>query len=395
MRGERPVTRESSTDPIALALATRVCGRAGEYFGTHGGTAEITSIKTLVRPTSRLYRFDVRLGGNDYGVQVKMPVSSAAPADGTGSSGEERPRIAPLIPGLQALRFEHEALSRIHDHFHPLHDVRFGAVRVLEWLPQQPAIVMEMLNEPSLRALWLGHRPGRRTHGPRDLHAAFRHAGSWLRVYHALPAPAVQWTVHARRAEFTHFVEELTGFLAQRTGNPRFFDSVATRVAAAASAYMPETLPVGLLHGDFAMRNVLVGRGQRVTVIDTRSLCRTASFRDIGYFLGDLRCSILGALARGAVFQVSRHREYRNAFLAGYFGNEAVPSAVVTLFEIQHLLERWSAAVARVSASRRPAPLRDGMQLLLTAFFRETVEGRLRALAGEPALEKAARSWAS
>ena len=389
------MNRNSSTDPLAVALAAHVRGRAGDYFGVDAGTAEIRSISALVRPTSRLYRFDVRLGGKDYGVQVKMSVSSAAPADGASSSGEERPRIAPLMPGFRALLLEHEALSRIHDHFHRLHDVRFGAVRVLEWLPQQSAIVMEMLNEPSLRTLWLGQQRGLRPHGARALHAAFRNAGSWLRVYHALPAPAVQWTVHARRAEFTRFVEELTVFLAQRTGNSRFFDSVATRVAAAASSYMPETLPVGLLHGDFAMRNVLVGRGQRVTVIDTRSLCRTATFRDIGYFLGDLRCGILGALARGAVLQVSRHREYRNAFLAGYFGDEAVPSAVVTLYEIQHLLERWSAAVARANASRRPAPLRDGMQRLLAAYFRETVEGRLRALAGEPALEKAAQSWAS
>ena len=400
MRPADSTTPDGGSDPRAAALADHVSARAGVYFGGAAGAAAAADVRVthaVVRPTSSLYRFDLRLDGREHRVQVKLTGTLAGGVAAGGvfdSSGEihpefARPRIAPVADPQRALRLEHEALSRIHDHFRGLGDRRFGAVRVLEWMPWEPAIVMEMLDEPNLRTLWLG-RGGRL-----DLGAAFHNAGAWLRAYHTMPAGAAERAVQLRREEFTGFVEDLSEFLAHRLGATRYFARVVADVTAAARAHLPEVLPVGLEHGDFAMRNVLVGRAERVTVIDTRSLYRTSIYRDIGYFLGNLRCSVLPALGRGAVAHVARHDAYRQAFLAGYFGAAPVPDVAVHLYELQHLLEIWSAALTRRDAGGRPRLLRRARLVALSAFFRGAVSGRLRALAGHRTAASALASTAA
>jgi hypothetical protein len=76
------------------------------------------------------------------------------------------------------------------------------------------------------------------------------------------------------------------------------------------------------------------------------------------------------------------HRACRQAFLAGYFGAAPVPDAAVHLYELQHLLECWSAALTRPVAGGRPRLLHRARLAALSTFFRGAVSGRLRALAG-------------
>jgi hypothetical protein len=378
----------AAVDPAAAALAAHVRLRAAHYFdGAEPASVEVHALGTRTRPTSTLHRFGVRVDGRDHGVLVKACGRADGGRAGEGRPGATQPRVAPLRDARSSLRLEHDALSRIHDHVRRLGDPRFGAVRVLDWLPDAPAIVMDLRDEPSLRALWLGAD----ARGPADLAAAFRNAGAWLRAYHALPTDAVPRTVQATRAEFTDFVRALCAFLAGRGGGERSLAAVAEAANGAARRHLPDALPTGLEHGDFAMRNVLVGHGARVTVIDTRTMYRTSIYRDVGYFLADLRCSLAPALARGAVGRAARYAECRRAFLAGYFGG-AVPGVAVHLFELQLLLERWSAAAVRADAPDRPAPLRAASRLMAAISYRAVIAATLRALRDADGAAPAARA---
>lgn len=375
------VMSASMSDPACEAFAAHLRGSAGAYFGgSTRGTVAIRRCEVLARPRSTLYRFHLRVGDRKLRLQIKTLSSHAATGGSKGfvNDGDDRPRIHAPPDDLLAFRLEHDALSNIHTCFHDLNDARFGAVRVFEWMPQVPAIVMELLDQPSLRTLWIGYGAQLSLHATPDLREAFRNAGAWLRRYHGMPSRLPVSTVQLRREEFTQFVDDLSIFLERHVGQARFFSKVRAVIAEAAHAHMPVVMPAGLEHGDFAMRNVLVSVGQRVTVIDTRSLYRTSIYRDIGYFLGNLFCSVFPAVFNGSVAQVVRLGAYRRAFLAGYFEDEPVPAAVVCAYELQHVLERWSSVVARSVAGGRPELVHGATRWMRDAFFRQAIERRLR-----------------
>jgi hypothetical protein len=125
------------------------------------------------------------------------------------------------------------------------------------------------------------------------------------------------------------------------------------------------------------MRNILIGADQRVMVLDTPPNYVTAVYDDIAAFLIDLEVSRLTALGRGAPFHTPRIAEYRNAFLRGYFDSAPVPDEALRIYEIQALLERWSAEVARCAGARRP-PLARAKLSLLSPFLRAAIVARLR-----------------
>jgi hypothetical protein len=361
----------------ARALAEHLHERVDEYFPEEPASPEeIQLIGEQVRPASSLLRFAVRYGDHERVLLIKM--STAARSDRPAQSKREtdRPRVAPLLDGNAAFVLEYRALQCIHQHFINLGDPRFGAVRVFEMLPEQNAVVMEALTQPNLRELVLRH--GRRPSG--DLSQVFRNCGAWLHAYHDLPGmdPAESWQVG--REGFAESVEALSSYLAGHLGSTTFFARLAERTKSLAHAWLPEELPLGLAHGDYAMRNILVGPGHRVTVLDTPARYRTAIYRDVACFLANLRWSRLSGLAGGAVFHLARSNEYRKAFLAGYFGDAARCSGAIHLYEIQAILERW-ATVVTLHAPGAPTSARPGFamtRLALSAYFRGLIRGKLR-----------------
>src|SRR5690606_38963225 len=101
-----------------------------------------------------------------------------------------------------------------------------------------------------------------------------------------------------RRDDLGAFIGALAAYLAPHE-DPRFLDRVV-RACDELVDGLPRQLPTGLAHGDFAMRNVMVGDDGSVTAIDTLARYRTATCRDLGYFLADLHASRLPAIASGA-----------------------------------------------------------------------------------------------
>jgi Phosphotransferase enzyme family len=364
----------------ATALAAHLRAHAAQYFsGDAGEAVHVRLLSEEVRVSSTLYRFVVSNGEHEKRIIVKV-----ATPDRTGDvearedTPPDRPRISTCRDPERRFVLEYQALACIQRHFSLMNDPRFGAIRVFEMLPSHHAFVMEVVDQPNLRQLSIREGTRRSAAGLAAVRKAFNHSGAWLRAFHAMTTRATEEDLLTQRSDFIRYTEALTTYLASRGGDRSFLLELNTSMALRAREDLPDELPIGVSHGDFATRNILVGAGQKVTVLDSLARYRTPIYRDIGCFLANLYCSSLPALARGAVLHPGRIPAYRELFLQGYFGHTPCPDNTVRLYEAQALLERWSSMVWRYSmlqGMKRTALYLT--QPLLSAFYRAAIESTL------------------
>lgn len=288
---------------------------------------------------SRVYRFRIRSRGRQRGVVVKLPPAKAPlPRSPT----TRRIRVAPPLDPFTKYENEHVALRAIERHFDALGDRRFGAVRILDFLPDERAVVMEEVRGRPLTSLVARAHRLRWPLGCPRLEAAFRNTGAWLRAYHELPALPHTRRRSATPDEFVACVQRLAGFLLPAHPRGGALAAAASRVEALASACLPPMLPLATSHGDLAPRNVLVDEGGRVTVLDTRAAWLAPIYEDIAYFLTAAKTPRAQARSLGLAFAQSALGRLEAAFLGGYFGSDPVPLQSIRLFELQCLLDKWA-----------------------------------------------------
>jgi hypothetical protein len=244
-------------------------------------------------------------------------------------------------------RLHYSALKAIDEYFTGLNKRNLGAICVLDYLPEYQAIFTEELSEPKLRQLVLRKN---RLYSPfldDKLVPAFQNVGIWLNAYHAMPKEEDVQTRHPHREDYVEAITRLTGFLAKTLGDETFFLRIASILMNKGREALPESLPLGLGHGDFALRNILIGQNARVSVLDTFAKWRTPIYEDIGFFLNDLKMSYPQTISQGLAFRLSQLTTYEKAFLTGYFGQEPIPYPAIRLYEARALLDKWSSKVAR------------------------------------------------
>ncbi len=141
---------------------------------------------------------------------------------------------------------------------------------------------------------------------------------------------------------------------------------------------LPELLPVGLGHGDYAPRNILIGPGARVTVLDTFAKWRVPIYEDIGFFLTQLESCFPQVISQGLAFSSEQLAVYERAFLKGYFGEEPLPYPSIRLYEVLALLDKWSSTIAsfhqRTNSNRPVGRLR---LILATRYFKRRTKSLL------------------
>ena len=364
----------------ATALTDHLRAHVGDYVPTGLALRDLQLLSQRVRQRSCIYRFQLRSADGALGLVVKVPTAPCIEEGTEQAMRAERPRVVQPPESTMAVQLEYEALARIHEYFEHLGDPRFGTVRPFGIVQQHRAIVMEAVDAPTLKeqVIKAGRWPCRRSR--EELATTFAHAGAWLRTFHRCPTPPGSTPVESLLDDLVRFVHRLTRFLAAQVGEREFLEWVAGAVEERAR-YCGGPLPTGAAHGDFALRNIVVGSGQRVTVFDTLGRFRTATYRDIGYFLTDLRVSRFTALAKGALLHRPRCEEYRHAFLRGYFDGDPYSEDAIRLFEVQALLERWSAIVTRRRRSLfgLRVPIARSLQPLVSALFRQAISERLPA----------------
>lgn len=365
-------------------FAAHLRSRAAGAFGhPPRGPVDVTLIQREPRSASTLYRYRLDCEGQSTTVIVKVLL--AAHAGPTGSPEASRPRLAPAIDPAVRCQFEFEALAAIDDRFRGLEKTRFGTVRVFDLLPAQNAMVMEAIERPTLRdaftAWW--RRPS--ASAEHDLEEMFGNAGAWLRAFHGMAAPHPAEPRLASAQEVIAAVARLTDYVSGRLGDAAFFERVKARFAERAAACLPERLPLGLSHGDYAMRNLFVGPGRRVTVFDTLASARTPIYEDIACFLQGFRMCWLNIPRLPVGRRARALGAFREALLAGYFQTQPIPEAAVALFEVHQVMSKWSALLAPPlwPAQRRSALRRRARAAVMTWYFRKWVRDAL--LPGEPA----------
>jgi hypothetical protein len=185
------------------------------------------------------------------------------------------------------------------------------------------------------------------THATEDLLPAFQNVGKWLRLYHAMPKKEDVTIRDSHRDDYIEAINKLTDFLVKTVGPETFFRESAMTFIKKANEILPAALPLGLGHGDFAVRNIFVGENARVTVFDTLANWRTPIYKDIGYFLNDLKFSLPQVISQGFAIGPDQLMTYEYAFLKGYFENNPIPYAEIRLYETFALLDKWSSAIGK------------------------------------------------
>jgi aminoglycoside phosphotransferase (APT) family kinase protein len=205
-------------------------------------------------------------------------------------------------------------------------------------MPEISVMVMGHASIPSL-----AERVAER--GATNLLPAFRNCGAWLRAFHDMPLPehAIDHALDANAV--VEAVERSADFLASQIGDADFFRSLCTRFRALTTQALRDPPERKIAHADYWLGNMLVDENARVTVIDTTGAWYGPIYNDLSYFLYTLDAPLL-PFSRKRVFSVSDTAKYRDTFLAGYFGEAAVPYAAITLFELQLQLHLWARSAA-------------------------------------------------
>lgn len=350
------IAHAANCDSPTLAVEQHLREYAGRYFEEFDRRpVEVRLVNEQIRPASRFYRYHVSAGESQHSVLIKMPPPNAHSQPPMEQAGDmsDRPRMTSTTDATIKHLLEYRALVAIQCYFERLADRRFGTVKPLTYLPDLSALLMEEVKTPNLNTLF-----GRtnRLQGPLsslDLRDAFCNAGAWLRYYHTLPKDHDVQVRHATRDAYTDSITKYMSYLGRVLHKENFLHKMGTTTIAQAKRVLPPALPLGLGHGDYAMRNILVSADNRVTVIDTLSRWRVPIYEDIGYFLLRLKANRMQVFSLGCAMNPELTAEYERQFLDGYFGNERVPIEAVRLFEIQALLDNWAAQVAAYQRKAR------------------------------------------
>lgn len=154
--------------------------------------------------------------------------------------------------------------------------------------------------------------------GDEDMRAHFRRCGTWLGAFHdgsRTDADASETS----RIRLCH-VDRMLAQLSDNSGN-KLSDSALDNIRSAIhdSLFARDRVDVGLLHGNFTLRNILCVSGRAIPV-DFEDSRQDAIAMDVGQFVADIALSsyrpAIGATAR---------KEVVKAFLDGY--RERLPTS--------------------------------------------------------------------
>jgi aminoglycoside phosphotransferase (APT) family kinase protein len=292
------------------------------------------------RRSSRIIRLTVGEPPR-YRLFVKV-TPEAGPATARGS----RPRLVPVADAHVRATLELRALQAVEARLGPAGTDRFDVLHPLGLVDDGMALVMLTHEGVSLaRTLSRVSRGWRSPVAPETL---VGNAGVWLRQFHDAPVSAELPARQERTADLARAFADLGEFLLAERRSRELADLVDRAIAATAN--LPDPLPLRPTHGDFAPRNLIVGRDGRLTVIDLLGHWRAPLYEDLATFLVALHSGRQialtgGRLLRRPVAVLERH------FLAGYAGETGLPRQPIALYEFLLVLDKWSSRLTRLEGA--------------------------------------------
>lgn len=343
-------SNDLSANPPCLAdeLSELLRSNARRYFpGLPDAPINVSLRSGRARVRSSMFRYTVGAGDTRHKVLVKTP----GPVE-TEPAGN-RPMLFERAGPKTRFANEYTALSEIEHEFSELNDDRFASVRTLDFLKDYCAIVMEQKDAASLNKLLLKANRLQHHLTYSSIGVAVSNAGAWLKTFHSEVVTPQSHRINETREKFKSNNRRFIEYLIAAGYDSARLTSIGQQIAQEADARLPATLTTAIGHGDFAPRNILVGSGAQVSVIDTRGMFRPPIYEDIGLFLMAIHTTKVQAFSYGVAFSERTLARLEEEFLCGYFGCSAVPRATVSLFVIQSLLDRWCAYAERLAFRKR------------------------------------------
>ncbi len=309
-----------------------------------GAAAAIEGIAE--RPRATLIRSTVTVDSRTMRLFIKIPrLIDRPPSD--------RPRLVPDTPAREKMLLEAGTLGLIHADLEAIPDPRFGAVRVIDVYEDLGAMVMtEAPGVPLANHLSRAVGPSRDARARSRLAPALSHAGAWLRRFQGLTGDTERAARLSTRSDVVDLTRGIGDYLGARTTRHEVVRAAVERVVASADATLPSALPLGLSHGDFAVRNLLVDGAGAVTVIDALGRWRMPIYDDLARMRVGIATSRIQSATFGRAIDAWHRAQLDDALLSGY-GRDALDPAAVRLYSILILLDKWAAAVERRHAARR------------------------------------------
>ncbi|WP_153558904.1 phosphotransferase [Roseimaritima sediminicola] len=323
--------------------------RIDSFVGLDVNPRQCVLVKTIRRRFCQLYLFNLSGRDDSPEILVKVPVGHADvqyQERCRDAAFVDRPRLFGRVdPESKAVK-EYEALRRVQTALDAGPDERFGVVRVFDLLPPQHALVMRWVDQPSLRKkLYAAHRLS----SPRlacDLETVFGRTGALLRTHHRLPALPHCETRNTTRDDFLAAIDRFVSYLDEHLPGSDL-RRLQQRVIELARGCLPETIPTGQVHGDFAPRNIFVDAANRVSLFDTLGRFEAPIYEDVAKMLMCIHASGPQLISAGVLYAPKRLKRFEDALVRGYFGDRSVPVAAINLFSVQLVLEHWAAIVYR------------------------------------------------
>lgn len=381
-RSTPAATRSSpGSDATEQQILAHMTVRAREYDQAFRQSSSAIAIHVEARDRrSASTLLHVVLQSADHRLATICKIPHALPTEGPVARPLEaprRPRNVPLVLPGEVAGYEATALIAIEKHLAAAPDARFRAVRVLDYLPEFRANVIEHLPWPSLNTL-LKHSCLGSEQTKAEVIVACQQAGAWLARFHAMRCPEHTKTWRTTADDFSSSTRELLAYLvAQQSLTAAESAEIETALTVGVDAVLPRELPCGVTHGDFAPRNVLVGPAAQVAVIDTLAWLKTPIYRDLACFLVSMEVATMRVYSRRWVLSDPYLRRLDQAFLAGYFPAGDAPLAVINLFCLQAILEKWAAEAEHYRRSHGACAW--GRWMMKSRFFKQVVLDRLPA----------------
>jgi aminoglycoside phosphotransferase (APT) family kinase protein len=352
----------------ATQIAQHLSEHAGTYWPRAGAVVGVRLLSTDLRTHGRLYWYELTLLEERRRVVAKVVDQSRL--------SSERLRLAQPSPPTDRFAGAYEALRKVRRHFDDLGDPHLGGPPILDHVPANGALIFERVAGTSANRLVRRNlRYSIRGQQALLLEASHR-AGRWLSEFHRVDVPRII----VDRSLRSDFLSDFDRYVHHLESNGRLDAMSRSRVAAVrarAEGVLPAELPLGLAHGDFAWRNVLIDSSGRVVVIDTLARRFAPVFEDISTLIVGMRTSRMQVLSHGAAFSAGLLESVERAVLAAYFGDRP-PVVELNIYATFVLLDRWAALVPVAGAGRMS---RFPPRGLADRFFKRELERLMSRLA--------------
>jgi hypothetical protein len=317
--------------------------RAGDWFSPFEGRRPVVSLVSYsVRPRCYLYRFTLTSASARREIVAKVRHSD--PQHRRADRYPDRPELTPhrTISDAEAAHLEYVGLHQIAAALKGADPQRLGVLRALAELPDRATVVMEYLDQPTLRQLVARPRarPGRRARGPLP-DCVWTALGEWLSRFHsAHPGDSLPDRMTSSD-DVADQLDRSVQFVARTGVDVSGIRCLRESAIRRLHAGWPSELPSALGHGDFTAQNVFVAPQGRITVFDPLPLWRVCVVEDLARLTMGLRLLGPQAVTRGRLFSPAHLDAWESDLLAAYSGSARPLRDLLHAYQAVLLLDRY------------------------------------------------------